>query len=75
MLLRALRERTSASLIWLVSLTIPLLTLGVVVALYVRSMPILTKFPLRDLLTGTDWQPQAGLFGFKPFIAGTIWVT
>jgi len=75
MFIRALRERTSASLIWLVSLTVPLLTIGVVVALYVRSRPILTKFPLLDLLRGTDWQPQAGLFGFKPFIIGTVWVT
>lgn len=75
MLIRALRERTSASLIWLVSLTMPLLMIGVVAALYVRSRPILTKYPLGDLLRGTDWQPMAGLFGFKPFIAGTVWVT
>lgn len=75
MSIRALRERTSASLIWLVSLVIPLLTLGVIAALYLRSRPILTKFPLDQLLRGTDWQPQAGHFGFKPFIAGTVWVT
>jgi phosphate transport system permease protein len=73
--LRLVRERTTASLIWLVSLIIPLLTVTVVVALYWRARPILTKFPLRDLLTGSDWQPMAGHFGFKPFIAGTVWVT
>ena len=75
LIIRTLRERASASLIWLVSLLIPLLTVGVVVALYLRSRPILTKFPLTELLRGTDWAPQAGHFGFKPFIVGTVWVT
>ncbi len=44
-------------------------------ALYVRSRPILAAIPLRDLLLGTLWRPMQGLFGFLPFIMGTVWVT
>jgi phosphate transport system permease protein len=28
-----------------------------------------------SLLLGETWSPQQGLFGFLPFVAGTIWVT
>lgn len=73
--MRLVRERTTASLIWLCSLIIPLLTVAVVAALYVRALPILQKLPLRELLTGTEWAPMSGHFGFKPFIVGTVWVT
>jgi phosphate transport system permease protein len=31
--------------------------------------------PLWDLLTGLDWHPARGKFGFLPFIIGTFWVT
>lgn len=44
-------------------------------ALYVRSRPILATIPLRELLLGTVWRPMQGLFGFLPFIMGTVWVT
>ncbi len=59
-----------------------LLTLGVVllvpvigVALLVRAWPVLTAVPLGELLLGTTWHPLKGIFGFFPFIMGTIWVT
>jgi phosphate transport system permease protein len=31
--------------------------------------------PLTDLFGGRVWLPSKGLFGFLPFIVGTIWVT
>ncbi len=43
--------------------------------LLVRSLPILTAYPLGDLLTGRVWQPMRGLFGFAPFMAGSVAVT
>lgn len=75
MFMRRFQERTSAAVIWVTSLIVPLLAVAVVVALYLRSRPILAKHPLGELLRGTEWQPNAGQFGFWPFIVGTVWVT
>lgn len=45
------------------------------IGLYYRSIPILNKLSWFDLLTKSDWKPMKGLFGFYPFIMGTLWVT
>jgi len=45
------------------------------VGLYYHSIPILHRLPLSDLLTTSVWKPLKGLFGFYPFIMGTLWVT
>jgi phosphate transport system permease protein len=47
----------------------------VILALFVRSWPILQVKSLSDLLLGRVWKPTQGQFGFFPFIAGTFWVT
>jgi len=52
-----------------------LLIAGVTVALIIRSWPILSAHSWTDLLFGTIWKPNDGLFGFWPFIMGTAWVT
>ncbi len=52
-----------------------LLILIVTVALLIRSWPILSAYPISDLLFGKTWKPGDGLFGFLPFILGTVWVT
>lgn len=44
-------------------------------ALLVRAWPVLATVPLVELLTGTVWHPLKGIFGFFPFIMGTVWVT
>ena len=44
-------------------------------ALLIRAWPILSAYPLSDLLLGKTWKPNDGLFGFRPFILGTVWVT
>lgn len=52
------------------------LLVGVIAAtLVIRSWPILSAYPLDELLTGQAWQPLRGRFGFAPFIAGSIAVT
>jgi phosphate transport system permease protein len=40
-----------------------------------RSWPILSAIPLADLIVSSEWQPLRGVFGFGPFLAGTLWVT
>jgi phosphate transport system permease protein len=45
------------------------------VGLYYRSIPILHKLSWGQLLTSSVWKPMKGLFGFYPYIMGTLWVT
>ncbi len=47
----------------------------IIIALLIISWPILKISTLKDLLTGREWQPLEGMFGFYPFILGTVWVT
>ena len=44
-------------------------------SLIFQAWPILSTQNLVKLLTGGTWLPTEGLFGFFPFIAGTLWVT
>jgi len=45
------------------------------VGLYYRSLPVLSNSSWGHLLTSSVWKPMKGLFGFYPFIMGTLWVT
>lgn len=45
------------------------------IALALRSRPLLEGQSAWDLLTGQTWRPLQGVFGFYPFLAGTVWVT
>ncbi len=44
-------------------------------ALLYRSWPLLQTYSLSELLLGRDWHPARSLFGFAPFIAGSVAVT
>lgn len=55
---------------------LPLLLAALAVAALVwRARPLLQTAPLWDLLTGVEWKPLQGRFGFLPFISGAFWVT
>ena len=60
---------------FIITLLPVILILIVAGALLVRAWPILSAYPLSDLLLGEVWKPNDGLFGFRPFILGTAWVT
>jgi len=45
------------------------------VGLYMHSVPVLNKLSWGQLITSSVWKPMKGLFGFFPFIMGTLWVT
>ena len=47
----------------------------IVLLLIVRTWPILSAYPAKDLIFGMIWKPDNGKFGFWPFIMGTVWVT
>jgi len=50
-----------------------LLVIGI--GLYLHSAPIIEKLSWGTLITSSAWKPLKGLFGFYPFIMGTLWVT
>jgi len=45
------------------------------IGLILRSLPILSEYPITELLFSSSWHPLRGQFGFLPFIMGTLWVT
>ena len=45
------------------------------IGLYYKSVPVLRQSSWYTLLTSSVWKPLKGLFGFYPFIMGTLWVT
>lgn len=68
-------DRWGRKAFWAFS-TLPIfLAILILVALWVKSQPILFTHPIAKLLLGSAWKPQRGEFGFLPFISGTIWVT
>ncbi len=60
---------------FIITLLPPILIVGIAIALILRAWPVLSVYPLNDLLFGTVWKPDRGLFGFWPFITSTFWVT
>lgn len=72
---RARQDRIARRTFFTVTLLPVLLIFIIAVALFIRSLPILNAYPLRDLILGQVWKPTNGQFGFLPFILGTVWVT
>ena len=52
-----------------------LLLVGIILALALRSRPILEAHSALELLSGRIWKPYSGQFGMYPFLLGTLWVT
>jgi phosphate transport system permease protein len=72
---RSINEKMVGRVFFVVTLLPIVLLFAITVALVVRTWPILQKYSLWELISSTIWKPQAGLFGFFPFISGTFWVT
>ena len=68
-------DRAARRTFFVITLLPVILILIITVALFVRAWPIMSAYPLTDLLFGRVWKPSAGQFGFWPFILGTVWVT
>jgi phosphate transport system permease protein len=55
---------------------VPVFLVGcLTVALLVRAWPVIGARPILQTVFSTTWKPESGLFGFWPFLAGTMWVT
>lgn len=72
---RRLKDFVASKLMFSVTILSSLIVLIVAVALFQKSLPILTTQPLGELLLSSSWHPWNGEFGFYPFIIGTLWVT
>jgi len=71
-----IRQDETARRTFFIMTLLPIILIAVItIALFLRAMPIIKAYPIADLLLGEVWKPSAGLFGFKPFILGTVWVT
>lgn len=51
------------------------IVLLIALGLFIKSMPILSKKSILDLLLSSTWHPLKGEYGFYPFIIGTLEVT
>ncbi len=72
---RRKRDQTASRAFFVLSLLPLTLIIVILVALILRSQPILRVNSIWALLSGQIWKPNQGLFGFLPYIIGTIWVT
>jgi len=72
---RLLKEKLSKKMFSLIMIFTIFLFCGLIVLLYLKSVPLLEKISLFELLSGNKWQPWKQKFGFFPFIIGTISVS
>ncbi|PKL53227.1 MAG: phosphate ABC transporter permease subunit PstC [Candidatus Methanoperedenaceae archaeon HGW-Methanoperedenaceae-1] len=73
--LRILKDKISSRLMLAATVFACLLFFLILIGLYIRASPILSTVPITELLFSEEWSPNAGKFGFLPFIMGTLWVT
>ncbi|MDR3695018.1 phosphate ABC transporter permease subunit PstC [Mucilaginibacter sp.] len=73
--LRLFKDKFMSKLMLVLTLASVSVLFVIGIGLYYHSIPILHKLSLSDLLTTSVWKPLKGLFGFYPFIMGTLWVT
>src|SRR5581483_10217638 len=72
---RLLKDKIYAKLMLILTILSVSVVLVIGIGLYLKSRPVLNKLSWGTLLTSSDWKPLKGLFGFFPFIMGTLWVT
>ena len=69
---RISQDRTARRAFMVVTLFPLFLIVFIVALLIVRTWPILSAYPAKDLIFGMIWKPDNGKFGFWPFIMGTV---
>src|ERR1700744_2343586 len=73
--IRLLLDKVISKLMLLFTVASVSILLVIGVGLYYKSIPILNKLSWGTLLGSSVWKPFKGLFGFFPYIMGTLWVT
>ena len=72
---RLIKEKVAGRTMLVLTVLSALVAVLIGVGLYLRSQPLLETTSLWTLLSSSEWKPFKGLFGFFPFIMGTLWVT
>lgn len=75
MQLRLLKDKVYSKLMLIFTILSVSVVLVIGIGLYLKSGSILDRSSWWTLLTSSQWKPLKGLFGFFPFIMGTLWVT
>jgi phosphate transport system permease protein len=72
---RIFRERVDKT--WMSAWTVVILITPLVICggLAWKSSLLLSDHSLADLLFSETWKPLSGMFGFRPFILSSLWVT
>jgi len=73
--IRLIKDKILSKLMLVFTLASVSIVIIIGVGLYYRSLPVLNNSSWGQLLTSSVWKPMKGLFGFYPFIMGTLWVT
>src|SRR3989337_662291 len=69
---RKVKDRLAEKSFFVMSLVPILLVILIILALLLRTRPILEAEPFIDLIFGRTWKPLKGEFGFYPFIVGPV---
>jgi phosphate transport system permease protein len=69
------KDQTAKSIMSFLTICIGLMIPLFLLVLFLRFRPILATNRITTLLTSTNWRPTQGIFGFFPFITGTLAVT
>jgi phosphate transport system permease protein len=72
---RQIKDRIAGKLMLLAVAFANSIVFLIALGLFIKSIPILTKKSILDLLLSSSWHPMKGEFGFYPFIIGTLEVT
>ena len=75
MQLRRLKDILAGQMMMVLALASGLIVFFVAGGLLVKAWPILSSESIATLLFSSAWKPMKGLFGFWPFLMGTLWVT
>lgn len=75
MQLRRIKDILAGRMMMVLALASGLIVFLVALGLLIKAWPILSSEPIGTLLFSSAWKPMKGMFGFWPFLMGTLWVT
>jgi phosphate transport system permease protein len=72
---RILKDKLGRKLMFFFTILTIIVLFAIGIGLIIKSLPILSASSISDLFFSSIWAPNAGRFGFLPFIISTLWVT
>ncbi|MCI1640888.1 MAG: phosphate ABC transporter permease subunit PstC [Bacteroidales bacterium] len=72
---RIYKEKASSVFMFLFTVCSFFLLIAIILGLLYKSVPLLEHNTLWGLLSSREWKPSKNIFGFLPFIAGSVYVT